>query len=156
MNIWLLNHLAETAFTAFLRSVLCWKSVFTLLCHIPFTLSDNTALPERLYCLFISSFSDGYLRGNSFKPDCFTMMSIDSTLFVNPRNEDLPPSARNLTSIISYWNADMYNLFPCGSASKESTCNVGDLGSILWLGRPSGEGNSYPLQILAWRIPWTV
>ena len=33
--------------------------------------------------------------------------------------------------------------FPCGSASKESTCNVGDLGSIPGLERSPGEGNSY-------------
>ena len=33
-----------------------------------------------------------------------------------------------------------------GSAGKESTCNVGDLGLIPGLGRFPGEGNSYPLQ----------
>ena len=36
--------------------------------------------------------------------------------------------------------------FPGGSDGKESTCNVGDLGSIPGLGRSPGEGNSYPLQ----------
>ena len=36
--------------------------------------------------------------------------------------------------------------FPCGSAAKESACNVGDVGSIPELGRSPGEGNSYPLQ----------
>ena len=36
--------------------------------------------------------------------------------------------------------------FPCGSAGKESTCNVGDLGSIPVLGRSPGEGKGYPLQ----------
>ena len=36
--------------------------------------------------------------------------------------------------------------FPCGSAGKESTGNVGNLGSIPRLGRSSGEGNSHPLQ----------
>ena len=36
--------------------------------------------------------------------------------------------------------------FPCGSAGKESTCNVGDLGSIPRLGRSPGEGKGYPLQ----------
>ena len=36
--------------------------------------------------------------------------------------------------------------FPGGSAGKESTCNVGDLGSIAGLGRSPEEGNSYPLQ----------
>ena len=29
--------------------------------------------------------------------------------------------------------------FPCGSADKETTCNVGDLGSIPELGRSPGE-----------------
>ena len=33
-----------------------------------------------------------------------------------------------------------------GSAGKESTCNVGDLGSIPGLGRSPGKGNGYPLQ----------
>ena len=33
-----------------------------------------------------------------------------------------------------------------GTDSKESTCNVGDLGSIPELGRSPGEGNGYPLQ----------
>ena len=36
--------------------------------------------------------------------------------------------------------------FPCGSAGKESACNVGDLGSIPGLGRSSGEGKGYPVQ----------
>ena len=35
--------------------------------------------------------------------------------------------------------------FPCGSAGKESACNVGDLDSILGLGRSPGEGKGYPL-----------
>ena len=36
--------------------------------------------------------------------------------------------------------------FPCGSAGKESTCNVTDLGLIPGLGRSPGEGKGYPLQ----------
>ena len=36
--------------------------------------------------------------------------------------------------------------FPCGSAGKESACNVGDLGSIPGLGRSPGEGKGFPLQ----------
>ena len=35
--------------------------------------------------------------------------------------------------------------FPSGSASKESTCNAGDLGLIPVLGRSPGEGIGYPL-----------
>ena len=36
--------------------------------------------------------------------------------------------------------------FPCGSAGKESACNVGDLGSIPELGRSPGGGHGNPLQ----------
>ena len=36
--------------------------------------------------------------------------------------------------------------YPCGSAGKDSACNVGDLGLIPGLGRSSGEGKGYPLQ----------
>ena len=36
--------------------------------------------------------------------------------------------------------------FPCGSAGKESACNVGDLGLIPGLWRYPGEGNGYSLQ----------
>ena len=36
--------------------------------------------------------------------------------------------------------------FPCGSAGKESACNVGGLGSISGLGRSPGKGKGYPLQ----------
>ena len=37
-------------------------------------------------------------------------------------------------------------MFLGGSTGKESTCNVGDLGSIPGLGICPGEGNDYPLQ----------
>ena len=36
--------------------------------------------------------------------------------------------------------------FPCGSAGKESACNVGDLRLIPGSGRCPGEGKGYPLQ----------
>ena len=36
--------------------------------------------------------------------------------------------------------------FPGGSDSKESTCNLGDLGSIPELGRSPGGGHGNPLQ----------
>ena len=36
--------------------------------------------------------------------------------------------------------------FSGGSDGKESTCNVGDPGSIPGLGRSPGEGNGNPLQ----------
>ena len=47
-------------------------------------------------------------------------------------------------------------IYPGGSESKESACNVGDPGSIPGLGRSPGEGNGNPLSSpLAWKIPWT-
>ena len=47
----------------------------------------------------------------------------------------------------------MVSDFPCGSADKEFTCNVGDLGSIPGLGRTPGEGKGYLLQ---YSIDYTV
>ena len=44
------------------------------------------------------------------------------------------------------WNPHTLLGFPGGSAGKESTCNMGDLGSIPGLGRSPGEGNGYQLQ----------
>ena len=40
----------------------------------------------------------------------------------------------------------IYKGFPGSLAGKESTCNVGDPGSIPGLGRSLGEGKGYPLQ----------
>ena len=42
--------------------------------------------------------------------------------------------------------------FPCGSASKESACNAGDLG----LEDPLEKGKATHSTVLAWRIPCTV
>ena len=39
--------------------------------------------------------------------------------------------------------------FPCGSAGKESACNMGDLG----LEEPLEKGKATHSSILAWRIP---
>ena len=42
--------------------------------------------------------------------------------------------------------------FPDSSAGKESTCNAGDPGSILVLGRSPGKGIGYPFQY-SWASP---
>ena len=42
-----------------------------------------------------------------------------------------------------------------GSDSKESACNVGDLGSIPGQEDPLEKGMATHSSILAWRIPWT-
>ena len=41
---------------------------------------------------------------------------------------------------------NIYLVFLCGSAGKESACNAGDLGSVPGLGRSPREGKGYPLQ----------
>ena len=50
-----------------------------------------------------------------------------------------------------FWRRDrlptqVFFVFSCGSAGKESACNAGDLGSIPGLGRSPGEGKGYPFQ----------
>ena len=45
-----------------------------------------------------------------------------------------------------YYSTEYIRLgFPGGSAGKESSCSVGDLGLIPGLGRSPGEGKGYPL-----------
>ena len=55
-------------------------------------------------------------------------------------------SLHRIASVIENALSSLYMGFPCGSASKESTCNAGDLGSIPGLGRSPGKGKGYPLQ----------
>ena len=43
------------------------------------------------------------------------------------------------------WTTNNLGGFSGGSVSKESTCNVGDPGSIPGSGRSPGEGNGNPL-----------
>ena len=45
--------------------------------------------------------------------------------------------SKNVSHILSFLG---------GSDGKESTCSAGDLGLILGVGRPPGEGKGYPLQ----------
>ena len=46
-----------------------------------------------------------------------------------------------------FWEWLLWKLgFPCGSAGKKYTCNMGDLGLIPGLRRFLGEGKGYPLQ----------
>ena len=43
--------------------------------------------------------------------------------------------------------------FPCGSADKDSTSSVGDMGSIPGWEDPLEKGKATHSSILAWRIP---
>ena len=50
-----------------------------------------------------------------------------------------------------------YNLcFHGGLGGKESTCIVGDLGSILSWEDPLEEGMATHSSVLSWRIPWSM
>ena len=50
----------------------------------------------------------------------------------------------------------LYTGFPDGSDGKESACNAGDLGLILWLGRSPGGGHGSPTPVfLPGECPWT-
>ena len=65
--------------------------------------------------------------------------------FFNP-----PPQTTPLALPAGHWSLNPSpgneGSLPCCSAGKESTCNAGDLGSILGLRRSPGEGKGYPLQ----------
>ena len=63
---------------------------------------------------------------------------------VKSRPEDQRWEGKNICRLSFFFYKDFP--FLCGSAGKESTCNVGDLGLIPRLRRSPGEGNSYPLQ----------
>ena len=74
----------------------------------------------------------------SFRIDWFDLLAVQGTL-----QESSPtPQFKSINSLANASNLG----FPCCSAGKESTCNVGDLGLIPGLGRSAGEGNGYPLQ----------
>ena len=45
--------------------------------------------------------------------------------------------------------------FPGGSVVENPPANAGDAGTILWLGRCSGEEMTTHSSILAWEIPGT-
>ena len=49
----------------------------------------------------------------------------------------------------------VFSGFPCGSAGKEFSRTVGDLGSTLGQEDPLEKGMATHSSILAWRIPWT-
>ena len=54
----------------------------------------------------------------------------------------------SVVQILAIFNNDTSLGFPCGLVGKESTCKVGDLGSIPGLGRSSRGGHGNPLKIL--------
>ena len=58
-------------------------------------------------------------------------------------SDSLQPPGLQRARLLCPWDSPG---FPGGTDSKESACNVGDLGWIPGLGRSPGEGNGNPLQ----------
>ena len=69
-----------------------------------------------------------------------------SSLFLPPSGGEYNKHTRITREVQGKHKGSTSTSFPCGSAGKEFTCNVGDLGSIPGLGRFPGEGKGYPLQ----------
>ena len=79
--------------------------------------------------------TDSYIITAHPKSNCNFIIVIISWLF----REAVPQNGISCTP----WGMEG---FPGGLAGKESTCNVGDLGSIPGLGTSPGEGKGYSLQ----------
>ena len=71
---------------------------------------------------------------------CRMFANLDALRIRKDFPSSFPTLPRNLKGTSSIMGC------PCGSAGKESTCNVRYLGSIPGLGRSPGEGKGYTLQ----------
>ena len=67
---------------------------------------------------------------------------MNSELLLSP----FAAEGRSLRGTLSFVGTPSDKGFNGASDGKESTCNLGDLGSIPGLGRSPREGNGYPLQ----------
>ena len=81
-------------------------------------------------------------------PMCKQRTTLAFTLYlgVNSHQQRLNSLETSKTLQLILFGNNFLLCFPCGSAGKESACNVGDLGSIPGLGRSPGEGKGYPIQ----------
>ena len=90
----------------------------------------------------------GDLSNPGIEPASLTSPALAGGFFTTtPPGKPLLVEVQCLFSYLGWSLQNPYWMgFPGGSVGKESTWNVGDLGSIPGLGRWPGEGNSYPLQ----------
>ena len=87
--------------------------------------------------------SNFYHCGSSWVKMCLQEISITRQNTLYQERKDVGESSRGKSTLfIAYHILG----FPGDSDGKESACNVGDSGLILWLGRSPGEGNGNPLQ----------
>ena len=102
---------------------------------------------------FSISPSNEYSGLISLRIDWFDFLVVQGTLKSLLQHHSLKASILQCSAFFMVQLSHLYmttrkttRSFPCGSAGKESTHNVGDVGSIPGLGRSSGEGKGYPLQ----------
>ena len=75
------------------------------------------------------------------------LLSFNTSLFLEKQDIDKLSFSDSVVKSSHYIRIIPENLgFPGGSDSKESACNVGDLGSIPGLRRSPGTGHGNPLQ----------
>ena len=81
-------------------------------------------------------------------PMCKQRTTLAFTLYlgVNSPQQRLNSLETSKTLQLILFGNNFLLCFPCGSAGKESACNVEDLGLIPGLGRSHGEGKGYLLQ----------
>ena len=88
-----------------------------------------------------------------FSPFCLLILASYGAIrasLIAQLVKNLPAMQETPVSVLR-WRRDrlptsVFFGFPCGSAGKESPCNVGDLGLIPGLERSPREGKGYPLQ----------
>ena len=130
-------------------------------------LSCLSCLTEFIYCFYIMYSSHTTKRNYTilvfkyttyfssplslFISHFFSLPVNHPTLFIRetPFLPLIPLSQKIIPWYLDYdgrtWTTNNLGGFPGGSVSKETTCNVGDPGSIPGPGRSPGEGNGNPL-----------
>ena len=123
---------------------------------------DLTTMGDECDCLTVSTFFGTTLLGNCCEDSPFPVLWLASLIaqLVKNRLSMLETPVQFLCQgdplEKGYVPTSVFLGFPCGSAGKESSCNVEDLGSISGVGRSPGEGKGYHFSIMAWRISCTV
>ena len=92
---------------------------------------------------------------------CHEVMGLDRASLIDHLLKNLPPMQETPVQFLGQKDllrrrnkppTPVFLGFPGGSVHKESTCNVGDLGSIPGLENPLEKGTATHSSLLAWRI----
>ena len=127
--------------------------IFPSIRVFPSELALHIRWPKNRHFSFSISPSKEYSGLISFRIDLFDLLAVQEILKSLLQHHYLKASILQCSAFFMVQLSHLYmttrkttRSFPCGSAGKESTHNVGDVGSIPGLGRSSGEGKGYPLQ----------